>query len=155
MKVPVLADIVDSTKQELMEVPLNEIYLYVYEDWSILRRTWISDDPRSNVAVYTQAGAAALIGRIQEIEFNTSKGRVMSVMEWVDQCPEPMGWRDDESNTPKGKTWWAVTRMIGGSQATTQFSDFTEAEKYYNTHGENPGTPKQLIKMEVAREWEG
>lgn len=155
MKVSVLADIVRSVEKHSLREDLSNIYVIVFEDWSVARRNLRNDltitSMSSNVCVFRNPNNAEEWAAAQPI--NT--GQVMSVMEWVHRCPEPMAWRDDESEAPPGKTWWAVTRMIGGSQATTQFSDFTEAEKYYNTHGENPGTPKQLIKMEVAREWEG
>lgn len=154
MKVPVLTDIVRSVeKQGYIKQSMDSIYLLVLPDWSLWRVPCSSN--KHNVVVFPTM--ADVIGYVEfyDEESELAHAQIMNIGTYVHQCPEHLAWRDDDTDIPKGKTWWAVTRMIGGSQATTQFSDFTEAEKYYNTHGENPGTPKQLIKMEVAREWEG
>ena len=152
MKVPVLADIVRSVEKHAIRQTLDSIWIVVFEDWSVLRR-FQEFNPESmghNVLVFEYRTEAEDVALEQPIP----TGRVMSVMEWVHQCPEPMAWRDDESDIPLGKTWWGVVRTMFGHQATTQFVEFTDAEEYYNSLPEAEGMPKQLIKLEVARERE-
>ena len=157
MKVPVLADIVRSVEQHAIRQTFDSIWIIVFEDWSVLRH-FFGQSPahmNHNICVFEYRTDAEELALEQPIP----NGRVMSVMDWVHQCPEPMAWRDDETSEVSvhcstTKVWWAVATSTHRAQRTIQFSDFTGAEEYYNSLGETPNIRKQLIKLEVAREWD-